>query len=52
LSRPAIARTLPLGNLRPVVGRQLLRRLDDLPDPALLLALLTLRNQIVAALPT
>lgn len=33
------------------IGRQLLRRLDDLPDPALLLALLALRNQIVAALP-
>lgn len=33
------------------IGRQLLRRVDDLPDPALLLALLTLRNQIVAALP-
>jgi hypothetical protein len=32
-------------------GRQLLRRIDDLPDPSLLLALLTLRNQIVAALP-
>jgi hypothetical protein len=33
------------------IGRQLLRRIDDLPDPSLLLALLTLRNQIVAALP-